>query len=116
MLKKIKRMITRSDLTKVHVSDDLPIAELYPNTTVMFADIAGFTAWSSEREPAQVFQLLETIYHTFDIIAQRLAVFKVETIGDCCKYKILNRLDIFQRIISDKVRCRRRCCHWVTGA
>jgi len=83
MLKKIKRMITRSDLTKVHVSDDFPIAELYPNTTVMFADIAGFTAWSSEREPAQVFQLLETIYHTFDIIAQRLAVFKVETIGDC---------------------------------
>jgi class 3 adenylate cyclase len=49
----------------------------------MFADIAGFTAWSSEREPSQVFKLLETLYHEFDTIAKRLDVFKVETIGDC---------------------------------
>ena len=49
----------------------------------IFADIAGFTAWSSEREPSQVFKLLETIYSTFDSIAKRLKVFKVETIGDC---------------------------------
>lgn len=49
----------------------------------MFADIAGFTAWSSEREPSQVFKLLETLYHEFDTIATRLDVFKVETIGDC---------------------------------
>ena len=38
-----------------------PIADLYNDTTVMFADIAGFTAWSSEREPSQVFQLLESL-------------------------------------------------------
>jgi class 3 adenylate cyclase len=49
----------------------------------MFADIAGFTAWSSEREPAQVFVLLETVYRNFDKLAKRLGVFKVETIGDC---------------------------------
>lgn len=49
----------------------------------MFADIAGFTAWSSEREPSQVFKLLETLYHEFDTIAKKLNVFKVETIGDC---------------------------------
>ena len=40
------------------------------------------TAWSSEREPAQVFTLLETLYQSFDGIAKRLKVFKVETIGD----------------------------------
>lgn len=50
--------------------------------TVMFLDIAGFTAWCSEREPVQVFRLLETIYHAFDEIGRRLQVFKVETIGD----------------------------------
>ena len=33
---------------------------------VMFADIVGFTAWSSEREPEQVFTLLQTVYHAFD--------------------------------------------------
>lgn len=62
---------------------DEPIADLFPETTIMFADIAGFTAWSSEREPSQVFYLLETLYRAFDKIASRLGVFKVETIGDC---------------------------------
>jgi hypothetical protein len=35
-----------------------PIAEFFPQATVMFADIAGFTAWSSTREPFQVFTLV----------------------------------------------------------
>lgn len=60
-----------------------PIADLFPETSVMFADIAGFTAWSSVREPAQVFTLLETLYRSFDEIAKRRRVFKVETVGDC---------------------------------
>jgi class 3 adenylate cyclase len=51
--------------------------------TILFADIAGFTAWSSEREPRQVFKLLETLYRSFDEAAKELGVFKVETIGDC---------------------------------
>ena len=58
------------------------IAEMYPETTVMFADIAGFTAWSSVRQPCQVFHLLETLYGAFDQIAKYRGVFKVETIGD----------------------------------
>jgi len=60
-----------------------PIADLFPEATIIFADIVGFTAWSSTREPSQVFQLLETIYHVFDEIANRRRVFKVETVGDC---------------------------------
>jgi len=60
-----------------------PIADLFSNTTVLFADIAGFTAWSSTREPSQVFTLLEAIYGSFDRLAERRKVFKVETIGDC---------------------------------
>jgi class 3 adenylate cyclase len=59
-----------------------PIAEYFPHTTVMFADISGFTAWSSTREPFQVFQLLETLYGAFDEIADHRGVFKVETVGD----------------------------------
>jgi hypothetical protein len=33
--------------------DDTPIADLFPHHRV-FADIAGFTSWSSCREPTQV--------------------------------------------------------------
>eukprot|EP00980_Cylindrotheca_fusiformis_P023291 scaffold10332_cov101-Cylindrotheca_fusiformis.AAC.2 len=60
-----------------------PIADLFTNTTVMFGDIAGFTAWSSSRQPTEVFILLETLYGAFDKIAKDMDVFKVETIGDC---------------------------------
>ena len=59
-----------------------PIADLFPRCTVLFSDLAGFTAWSSSREPAQVFILLQTVYQAFDAIAKRRKVFKVETIGD----------------------------------
>jgi class 3 adenylate cyclase len=61
---------------------DRPIADLFTDCTVMFADIAGFTAWSSARSPTQVFTLLETIYAKFDKLAEQRGVFKVETIGD----------------------------------
>ncbi len=75
---KVKEALAGAD-----VYDTKPIAELFPNTTVLFADIAGFTAWSSVREPSQVFTLLETVYRAFDTIAKRRRVFKVETVGDC---------------------------------
>eukprot|EP00980_Cylindrotheca_fusiformis_P020998 scaffold7994_cov123-Cylindrotheca_fusiformis.AAC.1 len=60
-----------------------PLADLFPSVTVVFADLVGFTAWSSAREPHQVFILLETIFGAFDKLAYRHSVFKIETVGDC---------------------------------
>ena len=39
-----------------------PIADLFPETSIMFCDIVGFTAWCAEHEPNHVFHLLETLY------------------------------------------------------
>ena len=47
------------------------------------SDIAGFTAWSSSRSPVDVFTMLECLYGSFDHLAKRRGVFKIETIGDC---------------------------------
>jgi hypothetical protein len=60
------------------VNASRPIADLFTDCTVMFADIANFTAWSSVRDPSQVFTLLETLYGAFDQTAARRGVFKVE--------------------------------------
>lgn len=57
-----------------------PLADLFLDCTVLFGDISGFTAWSSVREPSQVFTLLETIYSAFDQIAKKRRIFKVETV------------------------------------
>ena len=49
-----------------------PIADLHPNATVLFADIVNFTAWSSVREPSQVFTLLELVYNSFDKLGKQI--------------------------------------------
>lgn len=64
---------------KQNESNLAPIADLFPKCTVFFADIAGFTAWSSTREPSQVFILLQSVYQAFDVLAKRRKVFKVKT-------------------------------------
>ena len=46
-------------------------------------DLVGFTSWSSAREPAQVFTLLETLFHAFDKAARKYGVFK-GTRADIC--------------------------------
>ena len=63
--------------------DTHPIADLFPETSIMFADVVGFTKWSSQREPEKVFHFLETLFFEFDKISERLGVFKLGTIGDC---------------------------------
>lgn len=80
---RLKSMIHDEHATTQENEADSPIADLFSNCTVLFADIQGFTSWSSERSPGQVFVLLENIYGAFDRIADRRGVFKVETIGDC---------------------------------
>ena len=104
-----KKAITAATINE---SPDRPIAEQFPNTTVvclidgvlcfhwrdyvplltfrnssfslqMFADLVGFTAWSSDRQPEDVFLLLETLYERYDTIAKEFNIFKVETVGDC---------------------------------
>eukprot|EP00934_Nitzschia_sp_Nitz4_P009170 Nitzschia sp. Nitz4//scaffold37_size175936//139425//149009//NITZ4_002062-RA/size175936-snap-gene-0.260-mRNA-1//-1//CDS//3329549836//9160//frame0 len=81
--KKLRTFISDAITKDNKPAESKPIADLFPHTTVMFADIAGFTKWSSERDPTHVFTLLQTVYHSFDRIAKKRTVFKVETIGDC---------------------------------
>lgn len=57
-------------------------------------DLVGFTAWSSAREPHQVFVLLETLYNSFDKIARKLGVFKVRAEVSSLPFSILSLMQI----------------------
>jgi Adenylate and Guanylate cyclase catalytic domain len=57
-----------------------PIADFFASATVLFADVEGFTAWSSTREPFQVFSFLESLYGAFDHLATKHRIYKVETV------------------------------------
>lgn len=51
---RLKSFLTGSEKFQDHPGNMQPIADLFPHTTVMFADISGFTSWSSVRDPGQV--------------------------------------------------------------
>ncbi|KAL3778404.1 hypothetical protein HJC23_012117 [Cyclotella cryptica] len=59
------------------------IADLFPSTSIMFADVSNFTYWSSKHAPSEVFTLLESLFFEFDRIATEMEVFKLSTVGDC---------------------------------
>jgi class 3 adenylate cyclase len=55
-----RAFLNNGDRTMGNNRSSPPIADLFPFTTVLFADIAGFTAWSSSREPTQASVLFYT--------------------------------------------------------
>ncbi|WP_254568724.1 adenylate/guanylate cyclase domain-containing protein [Oscillatoria sp. HE19RPO] len=59
-----------------------PIAESFPNATVLFADLVGFTQLSTEVPAVEVVELLNKIFSIFDQLAEQYAVEKIKTIGD----------------------------------
>ena len=58
------------------------IADGFDAVTVLFADIAGFTALASRAQPAEVVALLDQIFSAFDALTDRYALEKIKTIGD----------------------------------
>ncbi|KAL3912259.1 MAG: hypothetical protein SGILL_006953 [Bacillariaceae sp.] len=76
------RVVKAGNGGKEGSSQSQALAELFPEVTVFMADISGFTAWASVREPHQIFSFLEKVFGQFDAAAKKHKVFKVETIGD----------------------------------
>jgi adenylate cyclase len=58
------------------------IAERHPETTVLFADLVGFTPWAAHTDPADVVDFLDSLFSRFDELAAANEVEKIKTIGD----------------------------------
>jgi adenylate cyclase len=61
---------------------DERIADRYPETTVLFADLAGFTPWAQRTDPDAVVSYLDDLFRRFDALAATCGVEKIKTIGD----------------------------------
>uniref|UniRef100_A0A7S0MXQ9 guanylate cyclase n=1 Tax=Pyramimonas obovata TaxID=1411642 RepID=A0A7S0MXQ9_9CHLO len=75
------------DILPAHVAHDLALGkkvkpEVYPNITLFFSDIVGFTSISQQMEPMEVMSMLDRLYDEFDKLCKKHELFKVETIGD----------------------------------
>ncbi len=58
------------------------IVDSFIDSTVLFADIVGFTRISAKQSPQRTVQLLNELFSSFDRIAEQLELEKIKTIGD----------------------------------
>ncbi|MDB6027842.1 MAG: adenylate/guanylate cyclase [Verrucomicrobiales bacterium] len=58
------------------------IADNFPEATVLFADIVGFTQMAAQVSPAELVQTLNEIFSGFDRLVERFGLEKIKTIGD----------------------------------
>lgn len=63
-------------------SGESTIADHFPEVTVLFADIAGFTVLSSRITTAELIAMLNEVFSTFDHLAEKHGLEKIKTIGD----------------------------------
>jgi len=62
--------------------DQALVAHERTDADVLFSDIVGFTATAATLKPEDVVAVLNVMFATFDVLADKYGVFKVETIGD----------------------------------
>ena len=68
------------------------IAERYPETTVLFSDIVGFTPWAQRTDPDRVVALLDSLFTRFDELAVDHGVEKfAPLLPRCCQARIVSR-------------------------
>ncbi len=58
------------------------IAESHEDVTVVFADLVDFTPFTERTAPERVVGVLNEIFSAFDLLAERLGLEKIKTVGD----------------------------------
>ena len=66
-----------------NMKDDIPVADVLENVTLLFADIVSYTNYGNKHEPKDVVNLLMALFKNFDNATKVCHVYKVHTIGDC---------------------------------
>jgi adenylate cyclase len=79
---KLLRNVLPAEIADRLKTNPQAIAEGYEAVTVLFADIVGFTAMSARVSPIDLVSLLNSIFSSFDRLADRHGLEKIKTIGD----------------------------------
>jgi guanylate cyclase len=63
-------------------TDTSMIADDFPEASVLFADVVGFTPMSAGMTPPQLVGLLNSVFTKFDEFVEDLGLEKIKTVGD----------------------------------
>jgi adenylate cyclase len=64
------------------LKDGGEIADAYPEASVLFADMAGFTARASDTAPAELVRFLNGVFTQLDGLVEKHGLEKIKTTGD----------------------------------
>lgn len=77
------------------------IAQEFPEVTILFADIVGFTQLSSRIHPETLVEMLNDIFSRFDSLTEKYGLEKIKTIGD--SYMVAGGLPIYHPNHADAI-------------
>ena len=78
----LKNILPVSVVEELKQSSRATIARRYDEASVLFADMAGFTARSATVTPEDLVKFLDHVFTTFDYLAERHHLEKIKTTGD----------------------------------
>lgn len=62
--------------------DERNLVEHFPEVTILFCDLVGFTPLAAKTEPAEVVGFLNRVFTTIDGLVEKWGLEKIKTIGD----------------------------------
>ena len=78
----LRNILPGSVVDRLRENPDQPIADAFPEASILFSDIQGFVPLSKRLGAARTVALLNEMMRRFDALADRYGVEKIKTIGD----------------------------------
>lgn len=78
----LTNILPSSIAARLKESGGAVIADRYDDASILFADIAGFTASASDIEPDDLVTFLDRVFSDFDRLVERHGLEKIKTTGD----------------------------------
>lgn len=102
LLKLLSKLLPLSIIQELAAGRDL-IADPFDDVTIIFTDMKGFTAFSSQILPSELVNFLNTLYSAFDEILDQYGLYKVEVIGDA--YYVVSGAPVIRSPDDNAERC-----------
>jgi adenylate cyclase len=78
----LSNILPRRVAGRLEQRTDAVIADSYPEASILFVDMAGFTARASEMTPEELVQFLNGVFTKLDSLVERHGLEKIKTTGD----------------------------------
>jgi class 3 adenylate cyclase len=74
---------------------EVPVPELFEETSIYFADIYGFTTLMKDSQPMEIIELLNDYFRAFDAVIENFKVYKASLVSELMKYLLIMNVSVY---------------------